>query len=179
MISELQNKKLLNIDILNDFLLASGEKVDYEMFKELLNEQDNESYKSIALKFNNEIRTITRDEYNKVASPITARITKVHPDGYIDVQKPTDKEGNCWTRIPNPTIFRYLDVGDEVVLGYYKGEQKSNCWVMFAKLTPVEFKKKTIYKDIENLKIINNNTQLLQKWLKDLGMDGEIQNVYS
>ena len=172
------NGKLLNVDILNEFLLATGEVISSDIFKQIMEEQDNEEYKKVALKFNNQVKSLTRDEYKKIAAPITARVTKVYPDGCIDVQRPQDKGGHCWTHIPNFTIFRYLEVGDEVVLGYYNGEQKSNCWVMFAKLSPSEFKKKTIYKDIENLKIIHNNTKFLERWLKELGRKGEIKDVY-
>ena len=49
---------------------------------------------------------------------------------------------------------------------------------MFAKLSPSEFKRKTIYRDIENFKIIHNNTKFLERWLQHLGAKGEIQNVY-
>ena len=172
------NEKILNVDILSEFLLATGEAISSETFKKIMEEQDNEEYKNIALKFNDQVKSLTKDEYKKIAAPITARVTKVYSDGCVDVQRPQDKEGHCWTHIPNSTIFRYLEVGDEVVLGYYNGEQKSNCWVMFAKLSPSEFKRKTIYRDIENLKIIHNNTKFLEKWLQHLGARGAIQDVY-
>ena len=188
MTSELQNNQnhgqvfssenLLPVEILETLLSSQGEIVDYETFKKEIDKQDNEASKEIANKLNHQIRTITNEEYKKTSAPITARVTKVYPDGYIDVQRPLDKEGNCWTRIPNNTIFRYLKPGDEVVLGYYNGEQKSNCWVMFAKLSHSDFKNKTIYKDIENLKIIHNNTKFLEKWLKHLGQRGDVQDVY-
>ena len=188
MISEFQNdqnyeqifniKNLLPVDILKTLLSSQGEAVDYETFKKENDKQNNEEFKEIANNLNLQIRTTTDEEYKKTSAPITARVTKVYSDGYIDVQRPLDKEGNCWTRIPNNTIFRYLKPGDEVVLGYYNGEQKSNCWVMFAKLNRSDLKNKTIYKDIENLKIIHNNTKFLEKWLKHLGQQGGIQDVY-
>lgn len=166
------------VDILEYLLPPHAESVDYETFKKEVERQDHEESKKIAIQLNSQIRTITNEEYKKTSAPITARVTKVYPDGCIDVQRPMDREGDCWTYIPNNTIFRYLDVGDEVVLGYYNGEQKSNCWVMFAKLNASDFKRKTIYKDIENLKIIHNNTKFLEKWLKYLGQRGGIEDVY-
>lgn len=188
MTSEFQNNQtyeqifsaenLLPVDILKSLLSSQGEVVDYETFKKEIENQDNEEAKEIANKLNYQIRTITNEGYKKTSAPITARVTKVYPDGCVDVQRPMDREGDCWTHIPNNTIFRYLDIGDEVVLGYYNGEQKSNCWVMFAKLSRSDFKKKTIYKDVENLKIIHNNTKFLEKWLKHLGQRGGIEDVY-
>lgn len=171
-------ENLLPLDVLKSLLSSQGEAVDYETFKKEIEKQDNEESKDIANKLNYQIRTITTDEYKKNSAPITTRVTKVYSDGYVDVQKPLDREGNCWTHIPNHTIFRYLEPGDEVVLGYYNGEQKSNCWVNFAKLSQSDFKKKTIYRDIENLKIIHNNTKFLEKWLKHLGQRGGIEDVY-
>ena len=172
------NQNLSHMDILKEVLAQQGEATDYETFHKIMDEQENEECKEVASKFNEQIRGITREEYKKSAAPITARVTKVYFDGCVDVQKIMDGKGDVWTHIPNSTIFRYLEAGDEVVLGYYNGEQKSNCWVMFAKLSPSEFRKKTIYKDIDNLKIIHNNTKFLEKWLKHLGQRGGIENVY-
>ena len=116
-------ENLLPLDVLKSLLSSQGEAVDYETFKKEIEKQDNEESKDIANKLNYQIRTITTDEYKKNSAPITTRVTKVYSDGYVDVQKPLDREGNCWTHIPNHTIFRYLEPGDEVVLGYYNGEQ--------------------------------------------------------
>ena len=154
-------------EILNSLLnLGYQEKGEGDFIVEVLG-QETEEIKEIANQLNGQIRSISSTEFKKIASPITMRVVSVNSDGTINVNKPSDKQSkdNCWTQIPNPTIFQYLEAGDEVMLGYYEGEQKSNCWVMFAKVSNTEMDKKSIYKDINKLYTINNNTKILKRWM--------------
>ena len=168
--NNIQNKNIADTtteEILNSLLsLGYQEKEEGDFIVEILGEE-NEEIKEIANQLNGQIRTISNNELKKIASPITMRVASVNDDGSINVNKPTDKHSidNCWTSIPNPTIFQYLEVGDEVMLGYYEGEQKSNCWVMFAKVSNTEMDKKSIYKDINKLYTINDNTNILKRWM--------------
>ena len=154
-------------EILNSLLkIGYQEKGENDFVVEILGEE-NEEIKQIATQLNNQIRTISNDEFKRIAAPITMRVVSVNSDGTINVNKPTDKtsKDHCWTRIPNPTIFQYLEAGDEVLLGYYEGVQKSNCWVMFAKVSNKEMNKKSVYKDIDKLYTINDNTKILKRWM--------------
>lgn len=154
-------------EILTSLLkIGYQEKGEDDFMIEILGEQT-EEIKEIAMQLNNQIRDISTNEFKRIAAPITMTIVSKNSDGSINVNKPTDKtsKSNCWTSIPNPTIFQYLEAGDEVMLGYYEGEQKSNCWVMFAKVSSTEMNKKSIYKDIDKMYTINNNSKLLKEWL--------------
>ena len=157
-------------EILTSLLkIGYQEKGEDDFMIEILGEQT-EEIKEIAMQLNNQIRDISTNEFKRIAAPITMTIVSKNNDGSINVNKPTDKtsKGNCWTSIPNPTIFQHLEVGDEVMLGYYEGEQKSNCWVMFAKVSNTEMDKKSIYKDINKLYTINDNTKILKRWIHNV-----------
>lgn len=157
-------------EILNSLLkIGYQEKGEDDFMIEILGEQT-EEIKEIAMQLNNQIRDISTNEFKRIAAPITMRVVSVNSDGSINVNKPTDKtsKSNCWTSIPNPTIFQYLESGDEVLLGYYEGEQKSNCWVMFAKIANGEMNKKSVYKDINKMYKINDNSKLLRGWLHNV-----------
>ena len=178
-------------EILNSLLtLGYQEKGEGDFIVEVLG-QETDEIKEIANQLNSQIRNISSSEFKKVASPIIMQVVSVNSDGTINVNKPSDKQSknNCWTSIPNPTIFQYLEAGDEVMLGYYEGEQKSNCWVMFAKMSGDDINKKSVYKDIEKLYTISDNTELLKKWMHEVilevypdiektGMDGN-GNTYT
>ena len=170
-------------EILNSLLkIGYQEKGEDDFMIEILGEQT-EEIKEIAMQLNNQIRDISTNEFKRIAAPITMRVVSVNSDGSINVNKPTDKtsKSNCWTNIPNPTIFQYLESGDEVLLGYYEGEQKSNCWVMFAKVSNGEMNKKSVYKDIDKMYKINDNSKLLRGWLHNviLQVYPDIEKTYT
>ena len=154
------------------FSMGYQEKSEGDFLVEVLGDE-NEAIKEIANQLNGQIRNISSDEIKRIASPITMKITSINSDGTINVNKPSENNNqeHCWTHIPNPTIFQHLDIGDEVLLGYYEGEQKSNCWVMFAKVSGSNIEQKSIYKDINELYKIADNTELLKGLLYKIIID--------
>ena len=150
--------------ILESLVSLGYESVDSDTFVMEVLGENNEEIKQIALNLNNQIREISMGEYKKIAAPIMMKVIAVNNDGTISINKPTDRDDNdCWTEVYNPTIFNHLEVGDEVLVGYYEGGQKSNCWIMFAKTK--DFKNRTILKDIND---INNKIKDYDNKLKNL-----------
>ena len=120
--------------------------------------------------FFNQIKSLIQSEINKNTSPVTMIVENVNIDGSLTLRRLDG--GDSWTNVYNPTIFNHLSKGDEVVVGFHNG-QVSNCYVIFAKIKKNEYKEKTIMKDILKLKDINNNIEILHKW-----MDVFVQNVF-
>lgn len=153
--------------------LGYQEKDESEFICECLGENTVE-IQLLAEEFNKRIHSIAEAEVKDIATPITMEVVGVNEDYTLNLKKPETSElpthlrNFTWTSVKNPTIFRYLEPGDEVLVGHYSNGNKSNCWVMFAKVSNEDYKKKTIYKDINKLYDLNDNTLLLKKWLENL-----------
>ena len=169
-ISQILSKEYKDMDapsFLKELLSDLGEPISKEEFVEELNKFDENKIYEINKKFYNHVRKITHKKISDCKNYIIVKVSKMNDNGTINVVKPFDIDlKNNWTEIPNPTIFRYLEEGDEVVLGCTKREQKSNCWVEFANISPDEILEKTILKDINKIFDINDNVILLEKWMK-------------
>lgn len=153
--------------LLNEIISLGYESVSSDTFIQEILGEDTEEVKQIARDLNEHIRGVSMDEYRKIAAPLMMQVVAVNDDNTISVNKPTDRNGDdCWTHIYNPTIFNHLSVGDEVLIGYYEGGQKSNCWVMFAKTNDLE--NKTILKDIKD---INNKIDEYNNKIKKLELE--------
>lgn len=154
MLSESMTNKInpSPVEILQELLDFGYETVKSDDFITEILGENTEDIKQIAAKLNAQIREISMDEYRKVASPIRMKVTAVNNvNGTVSVNKPTDRnDSDCWTEVFNPTIFNHLEVGDEVLVGYHEGGQKSNCWIMFAITS--DFQNKTILKDVNEIK---------------------------
>ena len=167
-ISYLENMDTLNV--LQNFLNALGTPIKKEDFIQELESYNQSKIKELSNLFNQYTKNITRNKINDCVTYITVRVKKTNSDGTIDVFKPNENSDlNCWENIPNPTIFKYLIEGDEVVLGCTRRNQKSNCWVEYAKLDQEEFLKKTIFYDINKVFDIGDNISLLKKWIVQIG----------
>jgi len=164
-----QFENMDTLTVLKKILEGLGTPIKKEDFKKELESYNQSKINELGNVFNEHTKKITRSKINDCVVYISAKVKKTNSDGTIDVFKPhEDGDLNCWENIPNPTIYRYLDEGDEVVLGCTKRSQKSNCWVEFAKLNQEDFQKKTIFYDINKIFDINDNILLLEKWIKKI-----------
>ena len=123
---------------------------------------DNTNIQELGKDFFEQIKTISHDEINKIANPITMIVEGVGTDGTLTLKRLDG--GDSWTGVFNPTIFNHLSKGDEVVVGFHNG-QTSNCYVLFAKVRGNEYKEKSIIKDISKIKDLNSDTLILKKWM--------------
>lgn len=165
--------KIDTLSVLENVLNSFGTPVTREDFKKELNDYNELKINEVSKIMNNHVKNITKDEIEDCHTNIIAKVIKTNKNGTIDVIKPYDTDANnSWTNIPNPTIYRYLENGDEVVLSYYKKKQKSNCWVEFIKLSETDFEKKTIFKDINKIFDISDNILLLKKWIEKIKEEG-------
>jgi len=155
------------------FDLGYQEKDESEFIYECLGENTAE-IQALAEEFNKRIHSIADMEVKDIATPITMEVVSRNEDYTLNLKKPenvelpTHLQNQPWTSVKNPTIFKYLEKGDEVLVGHYSNGNKSNCWVMFAKVSGEDFNKKTIYKDINKMYELNDNTLLLKKWIEQL-----------
>ena len=162
-------KNMDTTSFLREILSDLGEPISKEEFIEELNKFDENKIYEISKLFNNHVRNITHNKINDCKTYIVAMVSIINSNGTINVVRPFDTDlKNNWTEIPNPTIFRYLEEGDEVILGCTKRGQKSNCWVEFANIKPELISKKTILKDINKIFDINKNVILLEKWMSKI-----------
>ena len=104
---------------------------------------------------------------------IVAKVVSVNEDGTINVVKPYDTNINhSWTNIPNPTIYTNLKSGDEVLLRCIQQNQKSNMWVVSAKVSYEDFEDRTIFSNINAIFNLNENIKLLKKWMDIISKEG-------
>lgn len=160
-------------DILSTlFELGCQEVDDTEFIQEVLGE-NTEEIRDVAKDLNKLIDKISTDKIKKIATPIIMEVANVNSDNTLDLIKPSDETffenfSDCsWTKVKNPTIFKYLEKGDRVLVGH-NDESCSSCWVMFALISGDEYNKKTIYKDFEKIYDINDNTNKLKKWVETI-----------
>lgn len=167
-----KNQNLIEETLSVLFNLGYKEKNNDDFIVEILGENTDE-ISNLAQNFNKRIHSLAKEEVD-IAAPITMIVTRVHPDSTLDLKKPEGIDlpeylkNSPWTNVKNPTIFQHLEEGDEVLVGHYSNGNKSNCWVMFAKLSEEEFRKKTIYKEIDKVYDLNDNVTLLKKWTENL-----------
>ena len=154
------------------FSLGCEEVDDSEFIQEVLGE-NTEEIVDVAKDLNKLIDKISNDRIKKIATPIIMEVVNVHSDYTVDLIKPNDEIlpenlSSCsWTNVCNPTIFKYLEKGDRVLVGH-NDESCSSCWVMFALIPGDKYEEKTIYKDFEKIYDINYNTNLLKECVERL-----------
>ena len=69
--------------------------------------------------------------------------------------------------------FRYhLKAGDEVLLRCIQQNQKSNMWVVSAKVSYEDFEDRTIFSNINAIFNLNENIKLLKKWMDIISKEG-------
>lgn len=168
-----ENSKSLTTDILRVFFeLGYNEVDDSEFIQEILGDETDEIMK-LAKEFNERIHSIANYEVKDIATPIVMEVVSVNDDYTVNLIKhrdttiPDSLKDQPWTNIKNPTIFKYLEKGDRVLVGHNEGSI-SSCWIMFAMIDGKDFNKKTIYRDIDKMYEINDNTLLLKEWLEKI-----------
>lgn len=149
---------------------------DSDTFIEIFGE-DTDEIKELATMFNNNVRHISHEEVKKLGVPITMKVSGINPNNpyQVDLIKPSDvdlpeyAQNQSWTNVTNHTIFNRLQVGDEVLVGYYGNGHKSNCWIMFAKLNSKEaFEDRSIMSDINKIYDVNENSLLIRRLLEKI-----------
>lgn len=154
--------------ILQDLLSNCGEQINKEEFKqEIENSNEKKDLTSISYHFLKSIKHIASQDIKDYMGPMLAKVKKNNKNGTINVVPLHQKsDTEIWTEVYNPTIFQYLEEGDTVILGFAKTSQKSNCWVEMVIIDNAEdFRKKTIFRHIDELEKIKENIQFLEKWL--------------
>ena len=177
-----EESKSLTADILKVFFELGYDEVDNSGFiQEILGEETNEIIE-LAKEFNERIHSIANYEVKDIATPIVMEVVSVNDDFTVNLIKPQNTtipdslKDQPWTNIKNPTIFKYLEKGDKVLVGHNEGSV-SSCWVMFAMINGDDFNKKTIYRDINKMYEINDNTLILKKWLEKMAPEAFPPNV--
>lgn len=170
-----QNMNEKTYSILESILSSCGDQINRDQFKkEIENLNDEKDLVNISKHFVKSIKYITSQDVKDHMGPMMARVKRVNDNGTIDVvplqQK---KDDECWTEVPNPTLFQYLESGDVVILGFAKTSQKSNCWVEMVVLDNFQdFKNKTIFKHLDKLSKIQENIDFLNEWLNIIKYGG-------
>lgn len=173
---EYQNNINFNVDnndslitMLNNIIQSLGEPISEEDFKSELNNYNMYKVQNTANSFMDECKDIVGKELKENIIDIIAEVSSVNEDGTINVIKPNGVNvSSQWTNIINPTIYTNLRKGDQVLLRCMNANQKSNMWVVSAKVSYNDFENRTIFKYINTIFNVSKNIQLLQKWMKIL-----------
>lgn len=164
---QFNNMELL--EILKEIISSFGTPVSKNDFKKELENIKKINTDKIAQLLNEHIEKIITNEAKEIKQYIFAEVIKINSNGTIDVKKTEDIDFNhSWTEIPNPTIFKYLEKGDRVLIGCSKRNQKSSCWVEFADILPSQINQKTILKDINKIFDLSSNIELLKYWIEEI-----------
>lgn len=157
------------LEVLKQIITSFGTPVNKNDFKKELENINRINVDKIGDLLKEHIEKIINDETKEVKQYIFTEVIKTNSNGTIDVKKPEDMDFNhSWTEIPNPTIFKYLEQGDRVLLGCSQKNQKSNCWVAFADISSNQMNKKTILKDINKIFDLSSNIELLRYWINEI-----------
>lgn len=157
------------VDLLKKFLNELGEPISKDDFTKELESYNQYKIQNTANNFVDICKNVVTDDFNKTVIDIVAKVVSVNDDGTINVVKPYDTDINhSWTNIPNPTIYTNLKAGDEVLLRCIQKNQKSNMWVVSAKISYENFEDRTIFSNINAIFDLSSNIQLLKKWMNIL-----------
>ena len=161
------------LDLLKKVINGLGEPISKDDFEKQLESYDQYKIKNTADNFVNICKGIISNNLKEMIVDIVAKVVSVNEDGTINVVKPYDTDINhSWTNIPNPTIYTNLKSGDEVLLRCIQQNQKSNMWVVSAKVSYEDFEDRTIFSNINAIFNLNENIKLLKKWMDIISKEG-------